>query len=243
MKITTISLFPEIFDSLSYGVIGRATRNKLVAMKHLQLRSYSKRTDRRVDDHAYGGSCGMLIRPDVMHDAIMDAQSATTGTVIQLCPTGQQFSQEHAHKLSLQNHLIFLCGRYEGMDHRIEQHIQMKFSIGDFVISGGELAAATMIDSIVRLMPSVLGNACSAENDSYQDDLLDYPQYTRPYNWHRQCPPDVLVSGNHRLIQDWQEQQKLGITWLHRPDLLKGRWLTKKQVDLLHNYLKNKFEE
>lgn len=243
MKISTISLFPEIFKSLDYGVTGRALAANIVQLTHHQMRDASSRKDRRVDDTPYGGSCGMLLSVDVLERAIENAISKQPGKIIQLCPTGEKFTQKQAAKLSLEPHIVFLCGRYEGMDKRIESRIDCSYSVGDYVLSGGELAAACMIDSIIRLLPGSLGNELSAPQDSFQENLLDFPQYTRPWDWRRQTPPDVLKSGNHQDIKLWQEQQMLGNTLLQRPDMLLGQKLTQQQVAMLKAFLKQEFEE
>ncbi len=238
MKISTISLFPEIFSSLDHGIIGRAINTELIQTSHKQLRDYSLRDDGRIDDRPFGGGCGMILSPEPLLQAITDTKEQTSDVVIHLCPTGKTFNQATAKKLALANHLIFVCSRYEGIDARMNEHINMSLSLGDFVLTGGELAAMCMIDCIVREIPGTLGNEQSRIEDSYQSDRLDYPHFTRPWNWRRQSPSDVLRSGNHRSIEDWKKQQIIGRTWLCRPDLMLGKSLSDEDIKHLETFLK-----
>ena len=238
MKITTISLFPEIFTCLDMGITGRAQAHKLVDLTHSQLRDYSTQADGRIDDKPYGGTGGMVMSPEPIYRALKDHVRAPTDLVIHLSPCGQTFNQTIAKQLSTHSHLLFLCSRYEGIDQRLTPHIDLTLSLGDFVISGGEIAAACMIDAVIREIPGALGNAQSLKEDSHQHGLLDYPHFTRPWQWHGQSPQDVLRSGNHSLIDDWKRQQSIGRTWLLRPDLLLKKNLSDIDIKDLTAFLK-----
>ena len=215
MWICTISLMPDMFEALQHGVVGRAISDKHIDVTHLQLRDFSTLPHQQVDDSSYGGGPGMVLMADPLYQAITHAKqmAPTKARVIYLSPQGQLWNQ-HEARIIAQNHtqtsLIFIAGRYEGIDQRIiDHHIDEEYSIGDYVLSGGEIAAMTMIDSITRLLPNVLGNELSAENDSFtHEDLLDHPHYTKPAVWMNHHVPDVLLSGNHQKINAWRLEKR-----------------------------------
>jgi tRNA (guanine37-N1)-methyltransferase len=229
MNINIITLFPEMFNALNYGVIGRAIEKKIINLKYFNPRDYTHDKHRRVDDRPYGGGPGMVMMAQPLQDAILAAKRQCTGTTpraltIHLTPQGKLLDQNKIKSLIGARPLILVAGRYEGIDERvIESQIDEEISIGDYVLSGGELAAMVMIDAIARLLPGVLGHEDSAQQDSFMDDLLDYPHYTRPEVFNGQKVPNVLLSGNHKQIENWRFKKALERTRLRRPDLLKKR--------------------
>ena len=227
MNINIITLFPEMFHALNYGVIGRAIEKKIINLKYFNPRDYTHDKHRRVDDRSYGGGPGMVMMAQPLQDAIL---AAKPGHVIHLTPQGQLLTQNkikslvRARRAVPQRPLILVAGRYEGIDERvIESQIDEEISIGDYVLSGGELAAMVMIDAITRLLPGALGHEDSAQQDSFMDGLLDYPHYTRPEVFNGQKVPNVLLSGDHKKIADWRLKEAVKRTRLRRPDLLKKR--------------------
>ena len=222
MEIDVLTLFPEVVDVLnSYGVIGRAIEKEIFSLNSINIRDFSKEKHRKVDDELYGGGCGMLMTPQPLHDAISWVRKKD-GYVIFLSPQGQVLTQEKLIELSKKNHLILLCGHYEGIDERIiELDVDEEISIGDYVLSGGELPAMVLIDGIVRRLDGALGNDNSVLEDSLSNGLLKYPQYTRPREFMGLKIPDVLLSGHHANIEKWQKQQSLEKTKKKRPDLIK----------------------
>lgn len=236
--IFTISLFPEIFNCLNHGVLRRAS-SEGVALTHLQLSDYAVRKDRRVDDRPFGGSSGMLLQAPIIDAALSDLKSHyPQAQLIVADPTGRPFKQSDAARLSRTPELIFLCGRYEGIDARVwHKHPAEFYSIGDVVVTGGELPACLMIDAILRELDGILGNPESRRQDSFQSSRLDYAQYTRPWDWKSITPPDILRTGHHEKLRRWRHQQSLGITWLHRPDLLIGQTLSHEDIEDLMTYL------
>ena len=240
MWFGVISLFPEMFDAVTkQGVTGRAVKNGLIDFNCWSPRDYAYDKHKTVDDRPYGGGPGMLMMVQPLRDAI-DAAKAAAGEgakVIYLSPQGRKLDQQGAQELASQEKLILVAGRYEGIDERlIESHIDEEWSIGDFILSGGELAAMTLIDSVSRLVPGVLGHNQSAEQDSFSDGLLDCPHYTRPEILDDKQVPAVLLSGNHKKIDRWRLKQQLGRTWLRRPDLLRNLALTEEQATLLAEF-------
>jgi len=222
-----ITLFPEMFNAITrYGVTGKANRNTIFQLRTWNPRDFTKDNYRTVDDSPYGGGPGMVMMAQPLEDAIIQAKTRQTALgiekpkVVYLSPQGRRLDHEMVTQLSMLPGLILLCGRYEGVDERlIIRQVDMEISIGDYVISGGELAAMVLIDCIVRQIPGTLGDPESANQDSFVDGLLDYPHYTRPEMYKGNHVPEVLMSGNHAQIRRWRLQQALGRTWLKRPDL------------------------
>lgn len=237
MKFDIITLFPEMFAALNYGVIGRAINNNLVTLKLINPRDYSQDKHKRVDGRPYGGGPGMVMMAEPLSAAIKAAKKNDgNAKAILLTPQGKLLNQNAVNSLIKNEHLILIAGRYEGVDERLLAADIDEWSIGDYVLSGGEFAAMVLIDTMVRLLPNVLGDKDSAEQDSFMDGLLDCPHYTRPENFNGQNVPNVLLSGNHKEIAKWRLQQKLGRTFLRRPDLLKKCQLTTKEKDLLTKF-------
>jgi tRNA (guanine37-N1)-methyltransferase len=240
MRFDIVTLFPEIFNALNYGVIGRAIKNDLIQLKFWNPRDYTHDNYGKVDDRSYGGGPGMVMLIEPLSDAINAAKQDQKGNkkVILLTPQGKFFNQETAKEMATNENLILVTGRYEGIDERlIESMVDEEWSIGDYVLSGGELAVMVVIDAVTRLLPNVLGDECSAVEDSFMDGLLDCPHYTRPEIFNGQKVPNVLLSGNHKAILEWRLMQKLGRTFLRRPDLLENRDFTELEKKLLQEFI------
>ncbi|NTS76056.1 tRNA (guanosine(37)-N1)-methyltransferase TrmD [Catenovulum sp. SM1970] len=238
--VGVVSLFPEMFDAISqHGVTGRAIKKGMIDFHRWNPRDFTHDKHRTVDDRPYGGGPGMLMMVQPLRDAI-EAAKAEAGEgvkTIYLSPQGRKLDQQGAIELAKNEKIILVAGRYEGIDERlIESDIDEEWSIGDYVLSGGELAAMTLIDSVSRLVPGVLGHNLSAEQDSFSNGLLDCPHYTRPEVLDDKSVPAVLLSGNHKNIEQWRMKQALGRTWLRRPELLKTLALTSEQVELLESF-------
>lgn len=246
MWIGIISLFPEMFRAITeYGVIGRAVKNGLLNIQCWDPRDYTHDRHRTVDDRPYGGGPGMLMMVQPLRDAIHAAKSeiGEDAKVIYLSPQGRKLNQQGVCQLMANKKLILVCGRYEGIDERIiETEIDEEWSIGDYVLSGGELPAMVMIDSISRFIPGVLGHHASAKEDSFMTGLLDCPHYTRPEVLEGMEVPSILLSGNHAEIERWRRKQSLGRTWLRRPELLTSLALTDEQRMLLAEF-QQEYEE
>ena len=238
MRFDVISLFPDMFDALRTGVTGRAIEQGLVHMVTWNPRDYTHDVHRTVDDRPYSGGPGMVMMVEPLLAAIQAAKAAAPNSrVVYLSPQGRRFNQAAAQQMAQTEGVIFLAGRYEGIDERlVDALVDEEWSIGDFVLSGGELPAMAMMDSIIRLLPGALGHADSAEQDSFTDGLLDCPHYTRPETVLERTVPEVLKSGNHELIRRWRLQQALGRTWLRRPDLLEDRPLSDEEQTLLDEF-------
>ena len=220
MRIKVLSLFPKMFDGiLNESIIKRAIDDKKVNIDVIDLRSYIKDKHNKVDDTIYGGGAGMLIKCEPVFDAIDDLKTKNT-KVIMLSPDGVKYNQEKAYELSKEKNIILLCGHYEGFDERINTVVDEKISIGDYVLTGGEIPAMAIIDSVTRLLPGVI-NEESHLNDSFNNDLLDYPQYTKPKEYRGMKVPDVLLSGDHKKIDEWRREEQIKKTKKQRPDLLK----------------------
>ena len=220
MRIKVLSLFPKMFDGiLNESIIKRAIDDKKVNIDVIDLRSYSKDKHNKVDDTIYGGGAGMLIKCEPVFDAIDDLKTKNT-KLIMLSPDGVKYNQEKAYELSKEKNIILLCGHYEGFDERINTVVDEKISIGDYVLTGGEIPAMAIIDSVTRLLPGVI-NEESHLNDSFNNDLLDYPQYTKPQEYRGMKVPDVLLSGDHKKIDEWRKEEQIKKTKKQRPDLLK----------------------
>ncbi len=246
MKIGVVTLFPEMLAAVTdYGVTGRAVKQGRVEVKAWNPREFTRDKHQTVDDRPYGGGPGMLMMIQPLREAIHAAKAWTAEVspkestrVIYLSPQGKLLRQAAVSSMvNEQINLVLVAGRYEGIDERlIQAEVDEEWSIGDYVLSGGELPAMVLMDSIIRLLPGVLGHEQSAEQDSFTDGLLDCPHYTRPEVYEGRCVPDVLMSGNHENIRRWRLQQALGRTWQRRPDLLQNKSLTKEQQALLADY-------
>ncbi|KZE72664.1 tRNA (guanine-N1)-methyltransferase [Paenibacillus elgii] len=233
MRIDVLTLFPAMFDGVfTSSILGKAREKGLVELNTVNFRDYANNKHNTVDDYPYGGGGGMVLKPEPLFAAVEDVTSGLESKprVILMCPQGESFSQKKAEELSAERHLIFICGHYEGYDERIREHLVTdELSIGDYVLTGGELPAMVVIDSVVRLLPGVLGNETSAVTDSFSTGLLEYPHYTRPANFRGWEVPEVLISGHHGNIEEWRRKQSLERTWRKRRDLLVGIELTPKE--------------
>jgi len=246
MWIGIITLFPEMFTALTdFGVTGRAFREGKATLKLWNPRDFTTDKHRTVDDRPYGGGPGMLMKVEPLakaiaaakQDSIEAGEDNNPAKVVYLSPQGRLFTQKAAKKLSASNKLIMVAGRYEGIDERLlESVIDEEWSLGDFVLSGGEFAAMSFADAMIRLQPGVLGHVDSAVEDSFSDGLLDCPHYTRPETLDGSAVPAVLLSGDHKAIAKWRHQQALGRTWLRRPDLLNEEELTRDELELLTSF-------
>ncbi len=224
MRIDAISIFPEFFSVLDISLLGKARESKLIEFNAHDLRKYTHDRHKTVDDTPYGGGAGMVMKPEPWGEAF-DEILVGSPVVIFTTPAGKQFNQEIAQELSSKQHLIFACGRYEGIDQRVVDYAKTKaevyeLSIGDYVLNGGEVAAVAMIEAICRLIPGVIGNAESLADESHSDGLLEYPSYTKPQSWRGLEVPEVLLSGHHAEIASWRKDQSLLRTRQNRPDLL-----------------------
>jgi len=240
MDFKLVTLFPELFENFQEnGVVGRAFDRGLVSLSCLNPRDFTEDVHRTVDDRPYGGGPGMVMKVEPLVSAIKQARSTLKDAkVVYLSPQGKLFNQDAANEMATRSHLILVAGRYEGIDERvIQQEVDEEWSIGDFVLSGGELPAMVMMDAIIRLLPGVLGHSDSAAEDSFMDGLLDYPHYTRPENLDNDQVPDVLLSGDHKKIKEWRVKQALGRTWQRRPDLLAEKELTELEQRLLDAFI------
>ena len=225
MRIDILTVVPELLDSpLSHSIVGRAIKNGLVDIKVHNLRKYGVGPRKNVDDYSYGGDAGMVMMVEPVFNMINELKSERDyDEVIYMSPDGERLNQKISNELSLKGNIIILCGHYKGIDHRIREHlITREISVGDYVVSGGEIPAALLADSIVRLIPGALTDETSALSDSFQDDLLSPPVYTRPAEFHGWKVPDLLLSGNPKLMQAWQDEQALERTKLLRPELIKN---------------------
>lgn len=218
MRIDILTLFPEMFAPLEHSIVGKAREKGILEVNYHNFREKAEKA-RHVDDEPYGGGQGMLLRAQPIFDT-MDAIEKTNPRVILLDPAGRTFNQTYAEELSKEDQLIFICGHYEGYDERIKTLVTDEISLGDYVLTGGELAAMTMIDATVRLIPEVIGKEASHTDDSFSSGLLEYPQYTRPYEYRGMVVPDVLMSGHHEYIRKWRLEQSIRKTYDRRPDLL-----------------------
>lgn len=231
MKIDILTLFPEMFAPLESSIVGKAVEKGLLDIRYHNFRDNAEKA-RHVDDEPYGGGQGMLLRAQPIYDTI-DKIDANNPRVILLDPAGKTFNQSYAEELAQEDELIFICGHYEGYDERIKQLVTDEISLGDFVLTGGELAAMIMVDATVRLIPNVIGKEASHQDDSFSSGLLEYPQYTRPYDFRGMTVPDVLMSGHHENIRRWRLEESLRKTYLRRPDLLEKYPLNQEESDLL----------
>ncbi len=243
MVIGAITLFPEMFTAITnYGVTGRACKNGLLNIKCFNPRDYASDNYQSVDDRPFGGGPGMLMLYETLGKAVLEAKAdlGQETRVIYMSPQGRKLSQSVVRDLSRADSFIVVSGRYEGIDERfISKYIDEEISLGDYVLSGGELPSMVLIDAVSRLIPGVLGDYSSAEQDSFYDEILDYPQYTRPESIEGMDVPEVLLSGNHESIRRWRLSQSLGKTFTKRPDLLKTLALTDEQEEFLAKYIQS----
>lgn len=241
IRFDVVTLFPDMVTAaVSYGVTGRALERNIASLAVWNPRDYTHDKHKTVDDRPYGGGPGMVMKYQPLHDAVADAKKINSGNrkVIYLSPQGKPITQNLLSEASRISQLILVAGRYEGIDERfVELDCDEEWSVGDYVISGGELAALIVIDAITRLLPGVLGDADSAAQDSHADGLLDCPHFTRPEQFEGRSVPDVLMGGNHADIERWRMKQALGRTWQRRPDLLKKKNLTAEQENLLNEFI------
>ncbi len=240
MRFDVITLFPEMIDHASrFGVTGRALEKGLAELELWNPRDYTHDRHRTVDDRPYGGGPGMVMKVQPLRDAIRDARESDPRPAVVIClsPQGRRLDQVAVTRLAARRRLILVAGRYEGIDERlVDAEVDEEWSIGDYVLSGGELAALVVIDAVTRLLPGVLHHRESARRDSHVDGLLDHPHYTRPEEVDGRRVPPVLLGGDHGAIERWRLKQALGRTWLRRPDLLAGRSLTETQRALLEEF-------
>lgn len=246
MNYHILTLFPDMVrDGLNTSIIGKAMEKQLISIEAINIRDYSKDKHNHVDDYPYGGGAGMVMQPGPVCDAYEDLcqKLGKRPRVLYMTPQGRVFNQEIAKELAEEEDLVFLCGHYEGIDERALELIATDYlSVGDYVLTGGELPAMMMIDCISRLVPGVLNNDASAEIESFHDNLLEYPQYTRPEVYEGKRVPEVLLSGHHKNIDTWRRQESIRRTLERRPDLLEGAVLTKKEQEFLHDLQKKRQE-
>lgn len=223
MKIDVLTLFPNMFEPLKESIISRATKTQKIEINVINIRDFSKDKHKKCDDYTFGGGPGMLMMAQPIYDAITSIEGYQDALKIYLSPKGKVFNQGESKRLSKHNHLILLCGHYEGVDQRvIDLLIDEEISIGDYVLTGGELPAMVLIDSVSRLVEGVLGGDESAEIETFKDNLLEYPQYTKPREFMGLAVPDVLISGDHAKVDKWRREQAEKLTKERRPDLLKN---------------------
>lgn len=221
MRFDVLTLFPEMFEPIQQSILGRASKNHILEFNFINMRDYSKNKHLKVDDTPYGGGAGMVMIPDVVYDAYSSIPNKENAKVIYLSPQGKRLNQAKVQELSEEEHLILLCGHYEGIDQRVlDEIVDEEISIGDYVLTGGELPAMVLIDSVSRYVEGVLKEE-STKEESFSNGLLEYPQYTRPEVFRGKKVPEVLLSGHHENIQKWRQEKSLEITKLKRPDLLK----------------------
>ena len=236
MNINIITLFPEIFEALSYGLLGQAIEREDIKINIFNLREHQINKHGQVDDKPYGGGQGMVLMAEPLEKSLNDVPTNILGRVINLSPKGSLLNHQKAKELSSLSSITIISGRYEGIDERfISQYVDEEISIGDFVLSGGEFAALSLIDSLSRFIPGVIGNKQSVDQDSLSQGFLKGPVFTRPENFNSESVPGVLLSGDHKKIQEWKDDQALIRTFKRRPELLKSVKLTKKQKKLLED--------
>ena len=241
-----LTLFPEMIQqTLSHSIMGRAQKEGHISVEAINIRDYTLNKQKHVDDYPYGGGAGMVMQAQPIYDAYQSiAEKAQGARVVYMTPQGRPFTQRIAEELSQEENLVFLCGHYEGIDERIiEEIVTDEISLGDFVLTGGELAAITIIDAVSRLVPGVLGKEDSFADESFSDGLLEYPQYTRPEEFRGLKVPEVLLSGHHKNIETWRRQQSIRRTLERRPDLLEDAVLSKKEKIFLEQLLREKEEQ
>ncbi len=222
MKISILTLFTDMFEVFNHSIVNKAKNNNIVEIDLINIRDFSNNKHNKVDDYPFGGGAGMLMSVEPIYNAIMHTKKTERDKVIYLGPRGKNFNQKKAQELSTHDHLIFLCGHYEGIDERCYNFIDEEISLGDFILTGGEMAAIPIVDSIIRLIPSVI-NEKSLESESFSGDLMDFPQYTKPRSFMGMDVPEVLLSGNHAEIDKWRREESLKITRKFKPYLLENK--------------------
>ena len=223
MKIDILTLFPNSFEPLKESIIGRATKKNLIEINVIDIREFSTDKHKKCDDYTFGGGEGLLMTPQPLFDCI-ESVLDDDAYVIYMSPKGNTFNQAKAKALADKKHLILICGHYEGIDQRvIDTFVDEEISIGDYVLTGGELPSMVVTDAVCRLLPEVLGNENSSVNETFSENLLEYPQYTRPAEFHGMKVPEVLLSGNHGEIAKWRREQSEKLTAIRRPDLIKNK--------------------
>lgn len=234
MKIDIMTLFPQMFSEvLGSSIIGRAVENNIVSIDYTDIRDFSTNKHNKVDDYTYGGGKGMLMQAEPIYDAIM-SKKTDKSKVIYLSPKGKVYNQQIANRLSEEEHLILLCGHYEGIDERVvDSVVDEEISIGDYVLTGGEIGAMVIVDSVVRLLPGVLSEEDSFKIESHYNGLLEYPQYTRPRVFKDMEVPPVLLSGDHKKIEEWRKKESIKKTFVNRPDLIEKMELTESEKNIL----------
>lgn len=232
MKVDILTIFPNMFDSLNQSIVGKSQEKGLLELHTHDFRENASNKQRHVDDMPYGGGQGMLLMPQPIYDT-MDKIPHENARVILLDPAGKRYNQKMAEELAQEEHLIFICGHYEGYDERIKDLVTDEISLGDFVLTGGEVAATVIVDSVVRLLPGALGKAASHEDDSFSSGLLEYPQYTRPEDFRGKKVPSVLMSGHHENIRKWRLTESLKKTLARRPDLLEQYETNAEEEEIL----------
>ncbi|KEF39857.1 tRNA (Guanine37-N(1)-) methyltransferase [Schinkia azotoformans MEV2011] len=240
MKIDVLTLFPEMFHGVfGHSILKKAEERNFATYHVHNFREFSKNKHQKVDDYPYGGGAGMVLTPQPIFDAVhhLTKDMEKRPRIILMCPQGEKYTQKKAEELAGEEHLIFICGHYEGYDERIREFLVTdELSIGDYVLTGGELASMVIIDSVVRLLPGVLGNEESAPCDSYSSGLLEHPHYTRPADFNGMKVPDTLLSGDHKKIEEWRRKESVRRTFLRRPDLLENRELTEEEKKWLKEF-------
>ena len=220
-----LTLFPEMFPGpLGFSIIGKALEEKIWSLKLINLQKFSKKGPKYIDDKPYGGGSGMIIKSEIIHEALKKTTKKIKNkySLVYLTPKGKKLDQEKIKTFSKKKDLILICGKYEGIDQRVIDTWKMEeISIGDYILSGGEIAAMSLVDSCVRLLPDVLGSSESLESETFENNLLEYPQYTKPREWKGKKVPEVLLSGNHKKIKEWKKKESIKITKIKRPDLLR----------------------
>lgn len=238
MKIDILTLFPEMFQVFNHSIIGNAMGKGILSINTTNIRDFSTNKHKKVDDYPYGGGAGMVMTPEPIVNSIKHLRENNKGKVIFLGPRGKTLNQELCKELAKEEELIFLCGHYEGIDERVYKYIDMEISLGDFVLTGGEMACIPVVDSIARMIPGVLSCNESYEEESFYEGLLEYPQYTRPFSFEGDEVPEVLISGHHENVRKWRRLKSLLITKERRRDLYKNVELTKEDKKLLENHHK-----
>ncbi|WP_314586094.1 tRNA (guanosine(37)-N1)-methyltransferase TrmD [Paenibacillus terrigena] len=241
MRMDVLTLFPEMFEGVfNSSILGKAQEKGIVQLRAHNFREHANNKHNTVDDYPYGGGGGMVLKAEPIFSAVesLIEGDAPKPRVILMCPQGERYTQAKAEELAKEEHLIFICGHYEGYDERIREYLVTdELSVGDYVLTGGELPAMTIIDSVARLLPGVLGNETSAVTDSFSTGLLEYPHYTRPADFRGMKVPDILLSGHHANVEAWRKQQSLRRTLERRPDLLEHVELNKKEKKWLQDIL------
>ena len=238
MNFYVLTLFTQMIDDcMSYSIMGRAQKEGLISIKTVDIRDFSNDKHRHVDDYPYGGGAGMVMKPQPVYDAYKSL-NVEKARVIYMTPQGKPFNQEIAKELSKEENIVIICGHYEGIDERvIDEIVTDEISMGDFVLTGGEIAAMAVIDAVARLKPGVLGKEESFMDESFSDGLLEYPQYTRPPVFMGRKVPPVLLSGDHAKVDKWRHEQSLIRTYKKRPDILENMQLSKKDMDFIKSYI------